>query len=153
MTDDRTTFERQLGAVFAAYADRAPTDVDLRVVAEAARQVAAPSSLELADAGRRRALSVVSPCSGRAADARHGRRCRRLVGSRLQDDFTTTRVDPTLAPHRAYEGVFVLDGPIGSSSEAGDALATSNLVRLSDGRVLCWVTAGRIVGHRPCGIR
>lgn len=43
--------------------------------------------------------------------------------------------DPTIAPRRAYEGVFVVSGPVGTSAEAGNALATSNLVRLADGRV------------------
>jgi hypothetical protein len=134
MTDDQT-FERQLIAAFAAYADRAPTDVDMRAVAEGARRTAAPAPprMPVIIGGRYRwqllaaaALLMLAVVGGAAV----------LVGSSPPDLFRTTRADPTVAPRRDYDGVFVVAGPIGTSSEAGDALATSNLVRLSDGRVL-----------------
>jgi hypothetical protein len=136
MTDDQMTFERQLIAAFAAYADRAPTDVDMRAVAEGARRTAAspaPSRMPVIIGGGHRwqllaaaALLMLAVVGGAAV----------LVGSSPPDLFRTTRADPTVAPRRDYEGVFVVAGPIGTSSEAGNSLATSNLVRLSDGRVL-----------------
>ncbi len=136
MTDDQMTFERQLKAAFAAYADRAPTDVDVRAVAGVARQMAtpsAPSRLPVTFGGRYRwhllaaaTLLMLAVVGGAAV----------LVGSSPRDLLRTTRIEPTVAPRRDFEGVFVVAGPIGSSLEGDAALATSNLVRLADGRVL-----------------
>lgn len=135
MTDERMTFERQLSAVFAAYADGAPTDVDPRAMADRARRMAAspiPRRLPTVGGSHRwqllaAAALLVLAMIGAAAV---------FVGSRPPDLFSTIRPDPTVAPRRDYEGRFVVSGPIGSSDEGGNALATSNLVRLADGRVL-----------------
>lgn len=122
-------FERALAIAFVDLANLAPVEVDPAGITETSMLAAAsgpairrPSAVRWGRAGLLVAatLALLSTAIGLA-----------VVGSRPIDLSTTDGINaPTIAPRRAYDGVFTTVGTIDSE------LAPDGFVRLADGRIL-----------------
>ena len=132
MTDQRVPVDEQLAAVFAAYAEAAPHEVDARALAaslvagrwQATRTARGPVVL-----GWPRALALVAAALLLGVIAAGAL----VVGGHPAPRLPTVVVPvarPSLAPRYPYEGVFERVSALPSD------LATETLVPLADGRVL-----------------